>query len=1023
MGKARLLILVAWLLALLLGGSPVARAQEWFGAIGGTVRDTSGGVLPGVSITVVNQATGRSVTLTTDHTGEYRVNDLEPGRYTVRFELNGFARSEARDVVAQLGRTSPLSAVLGVGGVSEAVQVMSEAPSLIDVRNTTVAHNVSAEEFDRLPKTRTFHSMAMSAASVSAGELEGGIQVNGASSAENAFTIDGVVTNSLIHARSRQNAAFEYLQEVQVKTTGIDAEYGGALGGVISAVTKSGGNSRHGELHYYYQGSAISAAPVNRLVLSPINDTTVSYVQDGTQPDHRSELGGSLGGPIVRDRLFFFGSVSPQVIRRANTYLFGNGATRGEIAQRQTVVQAFGKLTHATRRVNLNASVLYTPTRSRGTLPSYDGIDRNFIVSSIGSNASNASRGFDTAAATASTNIDVTLSSQSFLTVKGGYFRDNYSDTGIPETTSVTYQTSSIGLAGVPLALQGPIGTQNTPRALAVDHDITKRAFVNADYHHTFVAGGRHMLKAGVGFQRTTNDVNAGYPQGYVFLFWGRTFSFDGRSGRGTYGYYEVQNRGIYGVASADMTSLYVQDQWTLADRLTLSLGVRTENEKIPTYRPDLRKYGLQFGLDDKIAPRVGAAYDVKGDGKLKLYGSWGRYFDWTKYELPRDSFGADFWTIRYRALDTLDINALSLANMPGADLWIVPGSFRDQRVPNFDRVDPNIKPTYQDGISAGIEYQVHPTAAVTIHYVHNDLRQVIDDVGSLVNGNSVLFIANPGEGSATLMPTSGPTAPFPTPKVSRVYDALELGVTRRFANHWFGTANYTYSRLYGNYGGLASSDEIRTPTTGASFKAHQQQSGSIANPGGSVNNAWNIDQLVWDAHGRLDVAGRLATDRPHVVKLYGAYSFSFGTDLGFSFYGGSGTPISTYVNTTSQAEVFVNGRGDMGRTPVLTQTNLLVSHRLALPDAKHLRFELNVINLFNQKTARHLFNYLNRGGGTARASSAIDLSRTDLARGYDYDALIRATPDGAGAYDPRYGKGDLFNEGLQGQVMIKLVF
>ena len=107
-----------------------------------------------------------------------------------------------------------------------------------------------------MPKGRSFQSIALTAPSVNSGEIEGGFQVNGASGAENAFTVDGVVTNSLIDGRSRQNTVFEYLQEVQVKTTGIAAEYGGALGGVISAVTKSGGNTFRGEAHYYYEGIA-----------------------------------------------------------------------------------------------------------------------------------------------------------------------------------------------------------------------------------------------------------------------------------------------------------------------------------------------------------------------------------------------------------------------------------------------------------------------------------------------------------------------------------------------------------------------------------------------------------------------------------------------------------------------------------------------------------------------------------------------------------------------------------------------
>jgi hypothetical protein len=141
---------------------------------------------------------------------------------------------------------------------------------------------------------------------------------------------------------------------------------------------------------------------------------------------------------------------------------------------------------------------------------------------------------------------------------------------------------------------------------------------------------------------------------------------------------------------------------------------------------------------------------------------------------------------------------------------------------------------------------------------------------------------------------------------------------------------------------------------------------------------AWDTDELLWDAHGNRDVLGRLATDRPHVVKLYGAYQFPFGTQVGAFFYGGSGTPISTQVITMDSYAPFVNGRGDMGRTPVLTRTDLLVSHELSMMQGKKVRFELNIQNLFNQKTATHIFNFLNKGapgGSRAIASDAIDLA------------------------------------------------
>ena len=123
------------------------------------------------------------------------------------------------------------------------------------------------------------------------------------------------------------------------------------------------------------------------------------------------------------------------------------------------------------------------------------------------------------------------------------------------------------------------------------------------------------------------------------------------------------------------------------------------------------------------------------------------------------------------------------------------------------------------------------------------------------------------------------------------------------------------------------------------------------------------------------------------------------------------------------QTEIYVEGRGDMGRTPMFSKTDVLLSHELAMGGSKRIRLELNVLNLFNQKTSRHVFNYLNRGGGVARAASAIDLAPLDLYKGYDYNALIRATTDGANAYDPRYGMDDLFEAGTQGQASVRFLF
>jgi len=247
-GAVVLMLSVATLASILLRIDATASAQVRVGAITGRVTDQQGGAVPGVLV-VTQPENGGARTFVTDANGQYVAADLVPGRYTIRFELIGFAKSQRSNVVVQPGRTFELNTQLEVGELSEIIQVEGDAAPLVDVRSTLVAHNVTAEEFDRIPKGRSFQSMAARAPSVNQGAIEGGLQVNGASGAENQFTVDGVATNSLVNGQARQDTVFEYLQEIQIKTVGIPAEFGCALGGVISAVTKSGSNVVRGEGH------------------------------------------------------------------------------------------------------------------------------------------------------------------------------------------------------------------------------------------------------------------------------------------------------------------------------------------------------------------------------------------------------------------------------------------------------------------------------------------------------------------------------------------------------------------------------------------------------------------------------------------------------------------------------------------------------------------------------------------------------------------------------------------------------
>ncbi|MDX1983556.1 MAG: TonB-dependent receptor [Bryobacteraceae bacterium] len=1016
---------------LLVLGLSAAFAQERFSEINGTATDPSGAVLPNVNVTVTNKGTGRVFQTTTGSNGAYLARNLEPGRYTVRFEVAGFTPYEVAEVNLLLGKTLRVDAPMTVARAEQSVQITEAAP-LIDTTNTVVAHNLTAEEFDRLPKARSFQNLAVLSTSVNSGEIEGGIQVNGASGAENNFTIDGISTNSLINGQSRQDAVFEILQEVQVKTGGISAEYGGALGGVVSSITKSGGNSFHGDVHYYLSGNSLSAGPRKRLLLSPTDDVTTRYFQDTKQKLDRHELGYTLGGYFIKNRLYFFSAASPRWTRRTQEYNFANGAEKGSVDQKALANMLFQKVSFdLTKNIRGSMHWLWTPTASTGTILGYNGECTNCITSTRSANSILPTWGFFQPQSNYGATLDWVATPTTLFSIKAGRFWDNFKDTGVPDITNVTYRTSATNLPfEIPAALRQPINAFNTPRVEVSRFDIATRTYVQGDFSKFIKAAGTHDLKLGIGTQKIVNSVLTEYPTGgFVFVFWDRAFNSlvpgGPRNARGTYGYYEYNEIGTRGATGANLSNMYVQDNWRVHPRLTLNIGFRFEKETVPSFARAVRDTAFSWGWGDKFAPRLGASFDVFGDGRMKIFGSWGRYFDWVKYELARGTFGGDYWRIRYRTLDTPNAFDLNSGNLPGRDIWnpAVPNSFRDRRVPGFSTIDPEIKPMGTNNYNAGVEYQIAPQTVLRASYIHTGLIRTIEDLGVLVNGNEEYFYSNPGFGTATTTPPSGATQPFKTPKAVRNYDAAEFQLTKRFGK-WFGSASYVYSRLYGNYAGLASSDEIRSGADGLGvFGPAQEPSGQIFRPGGNANRAWDIDELLWDSKGNLDPKGRLATDRPHVFKLFGSRRFDWGSkmgsDIGVFFYGGSGTPLTTLVNTVNGTQIFVNGRGDYGRTPFLTYTNLVVGHEFKMGEIKRIRFEFNADNLFNQKTARSIWTQLNR----ARASAEIDLSGTDLAKGYDFRSMINGTSEGAKAFSPLFGMEDWFNPGFAGRFQVKFIF
>ena len=394
-----------------------------------------------------------------------------------------------------------------------------------------------------------------------------------------------------------------------------------------------------------------------------------------------------------------------------------------------------------------------------------------------------------------------------------------------------------------------------------------------------------------------------------------------GQTDTGTYGYYHVDDFGTRGKVGGNIISLYAQDTWSVTPRLVLNLGLRTENEKVPSFRPDIKANAFEFSFADKMAPRLGASFDVRGDGKVKLSGSWGRYFDWTKYSIVAR-------LVRRRPLAHLLPFARHAGHREPEPQQHAGPRFVGQpdRLPRSARdavrgIDPNTKPMYQDSTNVGVEFQLSPTTVVTSATTCTTISAARSRISARWS------TATTSTRSGTLVRDEhrciprriAPTPNFPMPKPKRQYDALELSVSRRFSKNWFASANYTLSRLYGNYTGLADSDEILTPTTGvvrrhrpAVGRQHRPSRAATPTPRGTPTRFCGIRTGTSTSSAGCRRIGRMSS------SCMASYTFPFGTQLGVFFYGGSGTPISTVVNSQDLEPLLVNGRGDMGRTPVL---------------------------------------------------------------------------------------------------------
>ncbi|HYJ48010.1 MAG TPA: TonB-dependent receptor, partial [Pyrinomonadaceae bacterium] len=311
----RIIPILLFALGLSLFAAGAAAQTATTGTIEGTVTDVNGAVVPGVTVTVTSPNLIRAQSATTDDEGRFRVLNLPPGKYSVTIEsARGFSKFEQKDVEVNLSKTSSVEVRLAPEGAAASVDITSSAGATVDTSSNTTGSNVSTDQFSNFPTTRTVQGLYTIAPTVARSGLRDSAgrdrdpSVAGSSGPENNYILDGVNTTDPAFGGSGANLPFEFVQEVEIKTGAYGAEYGKSTGGIFNVITKSGGNDFRGDAFAYFTTKSLVRETKNFPFL-------------GAAPNGFSEIdaGFDIGGPIKKDKLWFFGAFNPQ--RRKNFFL------------------------------------------------------------------------------------------------------------------------------------------------------------------------------------------------------------------------------------------------------------------------------------------------------------------------------------------------------------------------------------------------------------------------------------------------------------------------------------------------------------------------------------------------------------------------------------------------------------------------------------------------------------------------------------------------------------------------------
>jgi len=901
------------------------------GNIEGRIADLSGAALPGVTVTATSPSLQGTRSATTNPDGVYRFPGVPPGLYSIKASLSGFDPVEETVRVA-LDATATLDLKMRLS-VRESVLVSGEAP-LVEVTSTTTGTNYTDNVISRLPVGRNYAEIVRSNPGVlpDRGQTQGrsiALSIYGSTSVEHQWFIDGINTTNVLKGMQGKAINAEFVQEVEVKTGGYQAEYGRALGGIINVITKSGGNAFHGEVFVYYDSAATQAERVfEKGVDSDLSGMRLADYR-------RTDFGVDVGGFLLRDRLWFFAAYDrvefPARISRYASSELVPSTTRFPLDATDNLYS--GKLTwNLTGSSTLVATVFADPTTNSGAGKA-DPRQGGFTAVPItnpdpGTWQSNRTIG----ATDFGLRLNQLLGSTALVTLQASRHQDRYNlvPTGPGLRTQIQDFTCLGGTPDEPCDVPGEANFVTGGLGYisgSKNHSTSHRDQLRAD---TSLYFGHHEIRLGGDYQDGKTSALTSFSGGQLVA----RYNDAGR----VYYRHNFFNRSdnLQDLSPVDWNShavtedfgAYAQDSWKAAPGMTVNAGLRWDRENILNFRNDTVIH------TDVWQPRLGAVWDPKRDGTMKVYAFVGRF----SYGLPTDlavrSYGANNFAVTFN-YDPVDVTPDAV---PHRRSRVFPNS-------SSEPVDPGLKGISQDELTLGVEKALGSSFSVGVKGTYRRLANAIEDRCDLdYNSPETNFngcgIVNPGSnGRFARGDVPGcnwldgdfnqctDTIPA-TPSARRVYRGIEILARKSFSDRFWIQSSYVYSSLRGNYDGEVSEGQ-----------------GGQTDPG--INSDFDYPALFHNSYGRLYL------DRPHQVRLDSFYATPFHVTIGVQGWLRSGAPLNKlgYFNSWSGpwSPIQLVPKGYAGRLPMEWDANLTLGYPIRFGPVT-ATLQAYVYNVFNNQ-------------------------------------------------------------------------